>query len=239
MTRSLLATLVALCALGLQAQTPAPSAKPSAPLRHLRYSFSASVKNVNGRWRSEFRNSDPWLPTGGNGTVDVDVVSLAPDGALIVRVSQHLREQLHDEGAYTCAVYGDTTVVCPSHLTMTAAQWVLLSYLGRRFVDGAPWDASHHWQRKTDTSRYTLLADFTLLDEGDAQRPAVVREAKKISMRNGGFDSQAEDVEIVYDRAMEIPTSVHDEVRIVGAGLNEDATYDFRLTADSFAKPTP
>ena len=234
--RSLPAALVVLVALGLEAQTPAPPAKPPAPLRHLQYSFSATMGSVNGRWRSEFRNSDPWLPTGGDGTVDVDVVSLAPDGALIVRVTQHLRDQLHDEGSYTCAVYGDTTVVCPSHLTMTAAQWVLLSYLGRRFVDGAPWDASHHWQRKTDTSRYALVADFTLVDEGDARRPAVVREAKKISMHNGGFDSEAEDVEIVYDRAMEIPKSIHDDVRIVGDGLNEDATYDFRLTADSFAK---
>jgi hypothetical protein len=167
----------------------------------------------------------------------VDMLSIAPDGALVVRISEQVQNEPRRGQAYTCTAYGNTAVVCPSVPAPSQAEWVLLSYLGRDFVDAAPWDAQHHWQRREDTRQYLLVEDFTLISGSDDKHP-VIREKKKMDMHNGGFGSQSEDVEVTYDRSMEVPTAVHDDAESVGGSGSGHSTFDFHLSSDSFvSKP--
>jgi hypothetical protein len=229
------------CILTFSAQTPAPGAPPSAtkPLRHLEYSFAVHRQGLTGQ---QFNGSNTPLSyevsgsnTGGSGTMSVDVLSLVPDGALAVRISETVSPDAHPLQSYDCTVYGNTMVACPAIPAPSQAEWILLSYMGRRFVEGAPWDAQHRWKRTQDTERYSLIEDFTLLPTSTDKR-AIVREAKTVQVHNGGFNKEREDVLITYDRAMEIPDAVHDD--FTSTGGSEDtghATFDFTLIEDSFA----
>jgi hypothetical protein len=236
----------------LTGQTPPPAAAPAPvasaapagkPLRHLEYNFTvdhqgmreyhfngigSGVKTSNGV--GGIASSD-----GGHGTMNVDVLSLASDGALVVRISEAVYLEAHARQPYTCTVYGNTAVLCPSVPAPSEAEWVLLSYLGRQFVDAAPWDAQSHWQRKAETAQYSLQEDFTLSDTGDGKR-VMIHEAKKMEIHDGGFTTQAEDVSITYDRSMEVPDAVHDDLVATGGGGSGHSSFDFQLAKDSFVK---
>ena len=112
---------------------------------------------------------------------------------------------------------------------------MLLSYLGRQFIDGAPWTADGHWQRTETSSAFTLQEQFTLVDAGNGKK-VVVQELRKMDMHNGGFSSQASTITINYDRALEVPDHIRDEVVSSGANAAGSAHYDFTLLRDSFAK---
>ncbi len=172
---------------------------------------------------------------GGRGTMYVDILSIAPDGSLNVRISEWVKEEPRARAAYTCAVYGSTAVVCPSVPAPSEAEWVLLSYLGRRFVDGAPWDARNHWQRKNDTARYLMVEDFTIVDGSDPKH-TLIRETKRTETHNGGFGTRTEDIDIAYDRSLEVPDAVHDVAQSASGSGSGNAVFDFKLTADSFAR---
>jgi hypothetical protein len=243
----------------LTAQTPAPPRQATAsapssgkPLRHLQYKFSDDFEGVSeyhfnaigDAFPSPYENvsgtssgvGNVSASMGGRGTMDIDILSIAPDGALVVRISEWVENQPHPGQAYTCTVYGNTSVVCPPRPAPSDAEWVLLSYLGRQFVDAAPWDAQHHWQRKTDNPRYDLVEDFTMADGSD-DKQAVIREKKKIQLHNGGFGGKTEEIVVTYDRAMEVPVAIHDEMQLVGSAGSGHGSYDFKLMSDSFAKP--
>jgi hypothetical protein len=239
---------VLLLALGttvLSAQTPraAASPEPAKPLRHLEYTFSIQRQGLYG---AEFNGtSDESLSpvsigaqgAGANGTMSVDVLAIAPDGALVVRISESLRFEPRARQAYTCTVYGNTTVSCPSVPAPSQAEWVLLSYLGRQFVDAAPWDGEHQWKRTEHTKSYDLAEDFTLLPESNDRR-AMIRETKMVSVHNGDASKQREDVTITYDRTLEIPDVIHDDFTAASDNGSDTghATFDFQLRTDSFAK---
>jgi hypothetical protein len=244
MHRPVPALLVLLLAFaGLTAQTAAPAQSPAKPLRHLEYTFTVHEEGVTGY---QF-NGIGVVPSagvgggatndGGSGTMYIDVLSVTAEGALLVRISEYVTNDARPRQAYTCTVYGSSAVQCPSVPAPSEAEWVLLSYLGRRFVDGAPWDAAHHWQRKLDTTQYSLVEDFTM---GDAGNPnlALITETKKMEMHNGGFGSRTDEVRIMYDRSMEVPAAVHDEIQEVGDSGSGHASFDFQLSSDSFAKPS-
>ncbi|MGA7356104.1 MAG: hypothetical protein WA431_08020 [Candidatus Cybelea sp.] len=173
---------------------------------------------------------------GGQGTMQVDVLSVTADGALLVRISEKVDSEPQPRQAYTCTVYGDTTVTCPSAPAPSQAEWLLLSYLGRRFVDGAPWDAKGHWQRTETIAQFTLHEDFTKSNDSDPKH-IVVHESKVFDMSNGGLSVRRENVRITYDRSMEAPTAIHDDLVSTGdSGSSGHATFDFSLKSDSFAK---
>lgn len=229
----------------LSAQTPRPAAssEPQKPLRHLEYSFSV---NRQGLYGAEFNGASDEMPSpvsigargaGGTGTMSVDVLSIAPDGALIVQISEWLKVEPRARSAYTCTVYGNTTVACPSVPAPSQAEWLLLSYLGRSFVDAAPWDAAHQWKRAERTKSYDLAETFTLLPESNDRR-AMIRETKMISVHNGDASKQREDVMISYDRTMEVPDVIHDDFTAASDNGSDTghATFDFQLRKDSFAK---
>lgn len=218
-----------------------PAAKPPAtsPLRHLEYRFDVHKYGMSGE---EF---DPEVEgggtsesgEGGSGTMYVDVLSFTSDGALSVRIWEQVDEEPRPRSAFTCNVYGNTTVACPKGpAAPSPAEWLLLSYLGRQFVDAAPWDARHHWSRTESTPQFVTQEDFSRADGRDGNH-VVVREEKTISLRNGGFSSQTENIEITYDRPMEVPDSIHDELSSTGGGESTGhETFDFHLRSDSLSK---
>ena len=228
---------------GLTAQTPAPNQPSAKPLRHLEYTFAVHQEGVSEYHYNGIGNGIETgagvgggaANMGGAGTMYVDVLSIGTDGALKVRISEQIQGEPRPEQAYTCTVYGNTTVLCPSVPAPSDAEWVLLSYLGRQFVDAAPWDAQNHWQRKVANSEYTLVEDFTITDASN-NKHTMIREHKKMDLHNGGFDTQAEDIDIAYDRSMEVPTSIHDDAQDAGTDGSSHATFDFKLIGDSFAK---
>lgn len=232
--------MLALFAIAAQ---PATSPASSKPLRHLQYSFAVDYEGVSEYHFNGISGSNSGVggrssSEGGRGTMDVDILSIEPDGALKIAVSEWIQNEPHPGGTYTCTVYGNTAVLCPSVPAPSSAEWVLLSYLGRQFVDAAPWDAQHHWQRKVDNSQYTLVEDFTL-DPSSDDKHAVIHETKKMDVHNGGFSTQTEDVQIHYDRAMEIPDSVTDASQRAGTGGSGHTEYSFTLIGDSFAQASP
>jgi len=237
--------LLSVCGVaGLTAQTPAPVSSSVKPLRHLEYSFNVAVEGLQSYKVTDTKgvqtvnnagNAVP--PEGGNGTMFVDILSVAPDGALVVRISELVQSEPRPRAAYTCNVYGSTSVFCPSAATPSAAEWLLLSYLGRQFIDAAPWDAQGHWQRKEQSDEFNIEEDFTLVDAGDGKK-VVVREIKTTQLHNGGFDNQTSDITINYDRAMEVPDIIRADVATSGGNEASSASYVFTLVHDSFAKPT-
>ncbi|HLY00876.1 MAG TPA: hypothetical protein VKR56_00105 [Candidatus Cybelea sp.] len=236
--------LLSVCGVvGLTAQTPAPVSSSGKPLRHLEYSFNVSVeglqnytiKGANGVQTVD-KAGNVVAPEGGSGTLFADILSVAPDGALVVRISELVQGEPRPRAAYTCNVYGNTSVFCPSAATPGAAEWLLLSYLGRQFIDAAPWDAQGHWQRKEQSAEFNIEEDFTLVDAGDGKK-VVVREIKTTQLHNGGFDNQTSDITINYDRAMEVPDIIRADVATAGGTEASSASYVFTLTHDSFAKP--
>jgi len=246
-------TVACLCILAfacLTGQTPPPANAPAAspapaakPLRHLEYAFIVGYQGVRGGQFNGIGNgvntsngvASVASSTGGHGTMDVDVLSIASDGALVVRISETVYLEARPRQAYTCEVYGNTAVVCPSVPAPSQAEWVLLSYLGRQFVEAAPWDAQSHWQRKAETAQYSLQEDFTIRDTGDGKH-VLIRETKKTEIHDGGFSTQTEEAAITYDRSMEVPDAVHDDLVASGGGGSGHSSFDFQLSKDSFAK---
>ncbi|MFY9740209.1 MAG: hypothetical protein WAK11_14335 [Candidatus Cybelea sp.] len=233
---------------GLTGQTPPPAAAPSAPpaaapLRHLEYTFVVDHQGMSERHFNGIGNGVQTSngvrgissSNGGHGTMDVDVLSIAADGALVVRISESVYLEARPRQPYTCTVYGDTAVTCPSVPAPSEAEWVLLSYLGRQFVEAAPWDAQHHWQRKAETAQYSLQEDFTLSDTGDGKR-VLIHETKKTEIHDGGFSTRSEDLSITYDRSMEVPDAIEDELVSSGGGGSGHSSFDFQLSKDSFVK---
>lgn len=233
----------------LTAQTPAPVASPAPasgkPMRHLEYSFSVSTQGlesyefngINGGVETTNGAGNVASSIGGNGTMFVDILSVAADGALVVRISELVQNEPRPRAAFTCTVYGSTSVLCPSVPAPSQAEWVLLGYLGRQFIDGAPWDASGHWQREESSAQFNIEEAFTLVDAGNGKK-VVVSEVKKTTLHNGGFANQTSNVTINYDRAMEVPDVIRDDVETAGGNEASHAHYVFTLTRDSFAKPT-
>jgi hypothetical protein len=224
---------------------PAGSATPAGPLRRLQYRFTVDEEGISEYQFSPISDTGDATGVGGSvtsdggaGTMNIDVLSVAPDGALLVRISEFVDGDLRARQAYTCTVYGSTAVLCPSAPAPSQAEWILLSYLGRQFVDAAPWDAQHHWQRTKETAQYSLVEDFTMGDSTDPKK-IVINENKKMKLHNGSLGSQTEDIVVVYDRTMEVPLSISDDMRDVEGSGSGHGTFKFTLKADSFSTPSP
>ncbi|MGC1381904.1 MAG: hypothetical protein WA814_12880 [Candidatus Baltobacteraceae bacterium] len=228
------------------ATAPSPAPSPAKLLRHLEYGFVVSGQPPTDAFNAADGGADaadssgkPVAPEGSKGTIFVDVLSVAPDDALVVRIAERAQGDAQPRQPSTCRVYGNTSVVCPSTPAPSQAERVLLGYLGRQFIDGAPWDASGHWQRSEQAKQFDVAENFTLMDAGDGKK-VVVQEVKKTQLHTAGLETQTSDVTIHYDRAMEVPDSIRDDVATDGKGGTSHASYQFTLQADSFTKaPSP
>src|SRR6201999_383392 len=149
------------------AASPSPAATPGKPLRHLEYAFSVGVQGLQNYAvepggtgvQTVDKGGHIATPEGGTGTMYVDVLSVASDGALVVRISELVRGDARPRQPFTCSVYGNTSVLCPSMPSPSEAEWVLLGYLGRQFVDAAPWTDQGQWERKEQSDQFQTTED--------------------------------------------------------------------------------
>jgi hypothetical protein len=56
---------------------------------------------------------------------------------------------------------------------ITDAENVLVSVLGRGFIDPSRMDAKNHWQHGYSNDRATLQVDYTMTDSGDGKTVTV------------------------------------------------------------------
>lgn len=237
-------------ALVLQAQTPAPQASPppapAKPIRHLEYAFSVdyltngeghnSGMSVGGEGGNGSGVGSLLGGGGRRGTIDVDVQGFTPDGALIIGVNEMLQSAPRPAERFTCTIYGDGHVMCPgADGPLSDAENLLLSMLGRGFVEQNVSDANSHWQRSYQGKDVTVVTDYTITDPTDTRVTIVKHATIKSYVRTIG--NSVEDGKIVYDRQLSIPESVHDTVNETRGYGTLLTTFDMTLVSDSFAKP--
>jgi len=236
-------------ALTLQAQTPAPSAAPAGagkPIRHLEYSLAVGyVTNGEGHSSGMSAGGEGGAGSGVNsglggggrtGTIDADVVGFTPDGALIIGINEMLQSAPRPEERFTCTVYGDGHVMCPDvHGQLTDAENLLLSMLGRGFIDPNLTATGNHWERKYEGKDVGVVTDYTMVDPADAQ--VTIERRSTITSRVHSVGDSTEEGTIVYDRTLSVPDSVHDTVTESYRNSTLLSTIDLKLISDSFAKP--
>lgn len=233
--------------LALSAQTPAAPAvtPPPKPLRRLTYSFSVdyltngeghdSGMSIGGEGGSG-SGVDSMLGGGGRrGTMYVDVNGLSPDGALIVAVNESLEHEPRPQERFTCTVYGDGHVLCPNaDGPLSDAENLLLSMLGRGFIDASVSPTNQRWRRTYQGKEVSVVTDYALKDPGNGAPVTILKHSTVKSYVRTIGDS-VEDGTIVYDRALSVPDTVNDTVYETRANGSLQTTFSFRLISDSFA----
>lgn len=233
----------------LSGQTPAPQGSLSLakPLRHLEYAFQVEyVTNGEGHGSGMSGGGEGGVGSGVNtmlasggrrGTIDIDVTGIASDGALIIAVNEMLQYAPRPNERFTCTVYGDGHVMCPTaDGPLSDAENLVLSFLGRGFIDPGLTAANNHWQRNYEGKEVTVVTDYTVTDVDRGDRVTVVKHSK-ITSRTRTVGNSVEDGRVVYDRALSIPDTVHDTVYETEGSGSLLSTFDLTLTMDSFAKP--
>jgi hypothetical protein len=82
-------------------------------LRHLEYSFTVSEQDMSGYQYSGISTSTSGAGSvtssdGGHGTKDIDVLSIAPDGALVVKISESVYLEPHARQLYEHGLGSDS-----------------------------------------------------------------------------------------------------------------------------------
>ncbi|HEY1655275.1 MAG TPA: hypothetical protein VGF86_09195 [Candidatus Tumulicola sp.] len=244
-----LAAFACIVPFALSAQSPAPQA-PSAsakPLRHLEYAFQADY-TTNGEGHGSGMDAGgeggvssgvhSMLGGGGRrGTMAVDVLGLAPDGALVVVVNEMLQEAPRPGERFTCTIYGDGHVLCPTaDGPLTDAENLLLSLLGRGFIDATVSDSNKHWRRTYDGKQVSVVTDYTIANVGDGGRVTIVKHST-ITSRTRSIGDSVEDGKIVYDTTLSVPDTVADTVYETYHDRSLQSTFDLTLKSDTFAQP--
>ena len=121
--------------------------------------------------------------------MDVDVLAVAPDGALVVRISEWVDGDPRARQAYTCTVYGIRGCSVRRCRLPSQAEWVC-----SRTSGVSSW-MRLHGTRSTigsgakETPQYSLVEDFTMGDDSDAKK-MVINEDKKMKLHNGGVGTR-------------------------------------------------
>jgi hypothetical protein len=235
------------------AQTPAPAQPPAAPpaagaapvlpdkpLRHLEYTFAVDYQGLGEDHQSDIGGggsgvSDTSGAAGRQGTLDVDVLAVAKDGGMVVRMAEWLQNQPKPKQSYICAVYSEGRVVCPENLPVTDVENELMTFLGISFIDPAIVDDNGHWVRNFANKYVSVASDFTIVGAADAN-PLTIQENTKITSVGGVSTNWDDTAKITYDRPLSVPVSIHDlAVQKARGASSVSTTMDFHLTKDSFA----
>jgi hypothetical protein len=176
---------------------------------------------------------------GRTGVLDAEIMAMANDGGLVVRVSEWLQEQPRALQPYICAVYPNGSVVCPDQLQVTDAENEIMTFLGRGFYDPSLVDAQHQWTRTYSNKNVSVVSTFAIAGAPDAN-PLAITEASQITSLNGAFYNWKDNAHLSYDTALEVPVKLHDVALQQQRGSSSvQTTMDFQLTKDSFAAPSP
>ena len=245
--------VLALCSaaiLAFSAETPAvapATASSPAPvltqsLRHLEYHFAVTYATTGEGHESGIGTTGSGIisyqgSAGRQGTIVADVMGVAKDGGLVIRAQENAEGRVQQRPPVTCAVYGDSRVLCGDNVNSpTDAMMVLLSHLGRNFYDPSIIDDKGHWERRLDEDKVKILTTFSMPSHVDG-KPAMIYEHRDIKWLDGTQDDMGEDSRISYDIDMSVPKSITNEAAEASRGEGYMRTkIDVSLTKDSFAK---
>lgn len=199
-------TFIAIAALGfLSAAVAARAAAP--PLRHLVYSFSYE-SDQRGAVTSEPGTSGARSYSGrldDVGTITVDVLREAPDRGLVVIVSEEGQATRRSAPA-TCAVYGNTTVVCDTAKTLNSEEYTLLRFLGANFYDPNLVDPKQHWSIAQHKRTTNLAADYWI--GANDNGVMTISETRHLDDTSQGSITIQTETKLDYNANRLLPTSI-------------------------------
>jgi hypothetical protein len=219
-------------ALAARADTP--------PLRHLVYSFTYQSRQHGTK------TNDPGEGSGssynGNlddkGTITVDVLREAKDRGLVVVVSEKAN-YVRSAAPVTCAVYGNTTVICDQSKPVNSEEYTLLRFLGANFVDPTHIDDKNHWTISRSSGSVSLSADYTI--KTNDKGVMTIDETRRIEDTSVGATTTNVETQLDYNYNRLLPTSIDEyaiEQQNIGVKANAETTYQttLQLLSDSMAK---
>lgn len=230
--------LIMILALDLSGAAATARADTPTPLRHLVFSFTYEARQHGGV------PNDPGT-SGSNsyngtlddkGTITVDVLREAPDRGLVVVSEQG---EYRKAAPATCAVYGNTQVICDPSVTVNSEETTLLRFLGVKFYDTANVDAKQHWSVSQTVGKITAHGDYTIDQNNNGVM--VIGESRHAEDKSQGITTSDAETKINYDDNRLLPTSIDEyttEQRHSGALGNSTTIYQTTLTlvSDSMAK---
>lgn len=232
--------LAAVAAFSIACAPAATGADTPAALRHLLYSFTFEQRE-HGAVQNEPGSSGAHSYNGtldDMGIITVDVLREAPDRGLVVVV--------REDGTYTrkaapatCAVYGNTDVVCDPSKLINLEEYSLLRFLGVTFVDPSKIDAKQHWAVSVSRGSTSLSADYTIAANDNGAM--TIQEQRHVENKSQGIVTSDAETKIDYNATRLVPTAIDEyttEQR--HAGINGVSTTIYqvtlKLTSDSMAK---
>jgi hypothetical protein len=222
----------------------AARADTAPPLRHLVYSFTyesrrhGAVPNDPGTSGASSYNAK----LDDMGTMTVDVLREAPDRGLVVVVSEQ-GEYTRRSAPATCAVYGNTTVVCDPSKPMNAEELTLLRFLGANFFDPNLVDPKQHWSIAERRGASAMTADYTI--KSNDKGVMTIDEARHVEDTSQGSITVDTQTKLAYDYNRLLPTAIDEyaiEEQHSGVIGVSTTTYQttLNLVSDSMAKqPAP
>jgi hypothetical protein len=214
---------------------PAPA---DAPIRTLVYQYSYDARGFSGSSSAigGIKSDTSRGSASRTGEITVEVAAATQDGGLVVDITQTIDRTPRPLETIRCALYGATSdVVCDQNVHATREETVLLTYLGRDFYDVSRLDPQGDWSTspKMNPGKVSILNSFKATKtDGDIVTIAVDREE-----RNGDFRATTTGT-LLYNSAMEVPTSVRIATAGARTGAQGDMNVSLTLISDSMAKPT-
>jgi hypothetical protein len=252
----LLSAVILACSAQTPAATPttAVTASPGAVLvtpfkspRHLEYAFHVtyvqsgeshdSGMSEDGTGGAGSGVSADFGTGGREGTLAADVTAMTSDGGLVISLNEMIQSEPRPEERFTCIVYGDGRTSCPTAATHPSdLENLLLSFMGRGFVDPAKLDAKNHWQRAYSGHEIGVLSDFTVTETGDGKTVLVV-EHSNVTSNVPSVGNTVLDAKITYNTALAVPMAMQSESHETFRGSSFETKMNVTLSKDSFATP--
>jgi hypothetical protein len=214
------------------ASVPANVLADAPPLRHLVYSFTydssqhGSVPNDPGSTGNRTYNGK----LDDTGTITVDVLREAPDRGLVVIVSEQ-GENTRRAAPTTCAVYGNTSVVCDPSKPVNSEEYTLLRFLGANFIDPNEIDAKQHWVVAHKSSTESVSADYTIASNNNGFMK--IDEKRHVEDTSQGAMTVDAETKIDYNYNLLVPTAIDEYAREdQHAGVNGVAATTYQTTLD-------
>ncbi|MGB6986028.1 MAG: hypothetical protein WBD74_08680 [Candidatus Aquilonibacter sp.] len=217
----------------------APLVVQADPLRTVVYHFSIDASGFGNLPASSgvellYDNGVGAASGARTGKIEVTVVQATPDGGLVVDGGETIDRADKPLQTIRCALYGATTdVVCDLNVGATLEELMLLTYLGRQFLDTSRLDDKGHWHTTPHVKSGTMdiQSDFTV-SKVDGQKITITVDREE---RNGGYRSTTTG-NLLYDAAMDVPDSIRLETAATQTRGEADVNLDCRLLSDSMAK---
>ncbi|HTV93141.1 MAG TPA: hypothetical protein VMG98_10525 [Verrucomicrobiae bacterium] len=211
--------------------------------RHLVYDFSVGVQNDahDTDTSSKMSNTNGGANINGtgdtsyaslvsdNGTIDVDVFGVEPDGGLVVKVDEHALRTNRTLKPVECVVYPTTNTVCGAG-DVNPEEMAVLKTLSPKFFDPGALDAKHHWHEGNDAAGISL--DFVAGTPSGNVVPISLDDNEKIGGGSGGSTLHGND-SYSYDMVKTVPTQLkeYDTIRKqTGAGQYTNVVIDITAT---------